>query len=186
MCDEPAFCGRVNKLTSLTCEEHKWWHWPSWQAEQNTWRSSRTSLSGGPDWCSSCDHLVHRCLQLPKEKHKKKKNLWFKELNETESERTRVTSSSTAGFIFLYLLGSLVKHFASASKLVWVGRLSSQRWGVRRSCGRLLPGGGFGNVVGQTGAAGAGHWWRTTEVKEKRTRGLRGQFTNAHFTCFYF
>lgn len=87
MCDEPAFCGRVSKLTSLTSEEHKWWHWPSWQAEQNTWRSSRTSLSGGPDWCSSCDHLVHRCLQLPKEKHKKeKKSLWFKDLNETERE----------------------------------------------------------------------------------------------------
>lgn len=52
-----------------------------------------------------------------------------------------------------------------------VGRLSSQRGGVRRPRGRLLSGGGFGHLVGQTGAAGAGHGRRATGGTEKITRG---------------
>lgn len=68
---------------------------------------------------------------------------------------------------FFYLLWTLVKHFASAGELVGVGCLSSQGRGVGRPCGRLLPGGGLGNVIGQTGAAGAGHRRRPTEIKDK-------------------
>lgn len=52
-----------------------------------------------------------------------------------------------------------------------VGRLSSQRGGVGRPCGRLLSGGGFGHLVGQTGAAGAGHGRRAAGGTEKITRG---------------
>lgn len=71
------------------------------------------------------------------------------------------------GRVCLYLLRSLVKHLASAGELVGVRRLSSQCGGVGRPCGRLLSGGRFGYLVGQTGAAGAGHWRRPTGGTEK-------------------
>lgn len=51
-----------------------------------------------------------------------------------------------------------------------VGRLSSQRGGVGRPRDRLLSGGGFGHLVGQTGAAGAGHGRGAT----RRTETLTG------------
>lgn len=52
-----------------------------------------------------------------------------------------------------------------------MGRLSPQRGGVGRSRGRLLSGRGFGHLVGQTGAAGAGHGWRAAGGTEDITRG---------------
>lgn len=67
-----------------------------------------------------------------------------------------------------YLLRALVKHLASAWKLVRVRRLSSQGGGVRRPCSRLLSGGRFGHVVGQAGAAGAGHGRRAAGGTENK------------------
>lgn len=63
-----------------------------------------------------------------------------------------------------------------------MGGLSTQCGGVGRPCGRLLSGGRFRHLIGQTGAAGAGHGRRATAGTVKITQGqetslaLLGQF----------
>lgn len=54
-----------------------------------------------------------------------------------------------------------------------MGGLSTQCGGVGRPRGRLLPGGGFGHLIGQTGAAGAGHGRRATAGTVKITQGQK-------------
>lgn len=76
--------------------------------------------------------------------------------------------------ISLNLLWPLVEHLACAGELMGVGRLSSQSGGIGWTSGGLLSGGGLGHLIGQTGAAGAGHGRRPTAGRQR-----------SHI-CFYF
>jgi len=56
-----------------------------------------------------------------------------------------------------YLFGPLVEHLACAGELVRVRSLPPRRGGGGGPGSGLLPGGGLGHLVGETGAAGVGH-----------------------------
>lgn len=169
---------------------------PSWQAGRNTWRSNHTGPSGGKDWCSSCDLRGRPHPQLPGHTHKKCATftlLLFHVNNVAAADccllyqhNAPVKHRDSYSRVFLYLLRSLVKHLASAGELVWVGCLPSQCGGVGRPCGRLLSGGGFGHLISQTGAAGAGHGRRPAEGTEKLTWGQETNWKKLDIISFAF
>lgn len=71
---------------------------PSWQAEQNTWRSNHTGPSEGRDWCSFCDHLARHHPQQPGHTHTHTKFQRFKELNYTKKPSRKYATFTQANF----------------------------------------------------------------------------------------
>lgn len=120
---------------------------------------AQAGLQGQTDVVPVADRLVavFSCLN----KNRANKRVGFKE---SRSHAFRNVFLKRRRSSFPHLLRTLVKHFPSAWKLVRVRRLSSQCGCVGGPRGGLLSVGGFGDVVGQAGAAGAGHGWRATEA----------------------